>query len=158
MRKIQESIDGKVGPLNLIFDYLIANDYLKIILSKADFYLAEWYTKYETSNLNDLRTKIDATKDLIRLCRQNDKREETLKFIFWSLFALSVDKNSYEEKVSLIADFAHMIEIDEKTIRDIAKVIKVIFGEEEEEFKFETDEIPIEFGEVLNNTIGYKVK
>lgn len=149
-------MDG-VGPLNLIFDNANDNDYLKIILSKAKIYLKDWYLKeHNKANINDINTKIVMAKELIRMCREPRNRDNALKFIFWSLFAVSVDKSSYEEKISLIADFAHMIDIDEKTILDITQVIKVIFGEEIEETEFQTDEIPREFKRVLKLFDNYR--
>lgn len=141
-----------VSPLNLFFSNQSDNDYLKIILSKVQFELLDWYFLIQEgngkTNFEDLSTKTSSTKELVTILTESNRSETTLKLIFWALFGLAVDKTDYEEKASLIADFAHVVGIDEKTILDLTQVIKVILGEKEE-FEFQTDEVREVFEEVL---------
>lgn len=136
---VSEAERSEANPLNLIFYNESDNDYLKTILSKARFNLPSWYSKYRTTKFNDLNIKISVTKDLIQMLR-ND-HYEAIRFIFWALLAVAVDRRNYDEKLSLIADFAYMIKIDEKSIVDIIMVIRVVLGEEKEQLKFQTKEV-----------------
>lgn len=136
---ISEIEISEANPLNLIFYNEKHNCYLETILSKARFNLPNWYSKHRTTRFTDLNIKISVAKDLVQMLR-NDYYE-AIRFMFWSLFAVAVDKANYDEKVSLIADFAYMIEIDEKSIEDIIMVIKVVLDEEKEQLKFQTKEV-----------------
>lgn len=146
---INTSTVTRVGPLSLIFDNKNSNDYLKEILSEVKFTSLNWSDEYSKTEFNDVSKKIVATKDLIEELIIPDRENELIEFIFWSLFALSVDKTNYEEKVSLISDFTHVLGISEEILKDIILVIRVIFGEEDKGFKFSTDKIPDVFSEVL---------
>jgi|GEM_PF-6445691 len=136
---VSEVERAEASPLNLIFYNDKDNYYLETILSKARFNLPNWYSKHRTTKFDDLNIKISVTKDLIKMLR-ND-HYEAIRFIFWALFAVAVDRRNYDKKVSLIADFSYMIEIDEKSVADIIMVIKMVLGEEKEQLKFQTKEV-----------------
>ncbi|MFL0250948.1 hypothetical protein ACJDT4_10990 [Clostridium neuense] len=127
------------SPLNLIFYNDKDNGYIEAILLKARFNLPNWYGRYKTSDFKDVNERMSAAKDLTQMLR-ND-HYEAIRFIFWALFAVAVDKRNYDEKVSLIADFAYMIKIDEKSIADIIMVVKVALGEDKEQLKFQTKDV-----------------
>lgn len=129
-------VEKVASPLNLIFYNERDNAYIEAILLRARFNLPSWYGRYKTSDFKDANQRMSAAKDLTQMLR-ND-HYEAIRFIFWALFAVAVDKRNYDEKVSLIADFAYMIKIDEKSIADIIMVIKVALGEDKEQLKFQT--------------------
>ena len=127
-------------PFLLIFDIENGNDYRSSVLDKATLLLHGSIDDYDEGCFRDIKTKIKATKDFIRECCKPLNKRAALIFIFWSLLAATVDKTDYNEKVALIADFSHLLKIDEKTLCDIIQVIKVICGDEEKNFEFQTKE------------------
>ena len=137
------------NPLLLIFDNQKSNGYRKSILEKASIRLPECF-KYGENDLRDMKIRIKATKEFVGEYCKRENRAEALKFIFWSLLALAVDRTDYNEKIALIADFAQLLKIDEETLRDIIQVIKVVCGDEEENFEFQTDDVRIIFSGVLS--------
>lgn len=138
-------------PFLLIFDKENGNDYRSSVLEKATLLLRiDISYSYEEDCFRDIKTKIKATKDFIRECCKPLNKSAALIFIFWSLLAAMVDKTDYKEKVALIADFSQLLKIDEKTLCDIIQVIKVICGDEEKNFEFQTNEVREVFAGVLS--------
>lgn len=137
------------NPLLLIFDNQKSNGYRKSILEKASIRLPECF-KYGENDLRDMKIRIKAIKEFVGEYCKRENRAEALKFIFWSLLALAVDRTDYNEKIALIADFAQLLKIDEETLRDIIRVIKVICGEVEACFKLQTSEVRTVFAGVLS--------
>ena len=137
--------------LLLIYDYEKLNDYGKVIMEQSSQYLIEWEKKYSTiESLKDTKTKIYAAKELIKYCRTEVERKESYKFIFWAMMVLTVDKTDHEEKLSLICDFAKMLKITDEEMLDILQVIKVLYHEEENGFKFKSQTVPSYFSRVLS--------
>lgn len=126
--------------LALVYDYDKLNDFGKIIMNQSSISLTEsrrdvedvWTRKYkDISHLNDLQSKIDASNEFVRLCRLDNNREEAYKFIFWALMVLTVDNSVFDEHLSMICDFARMLQITDEEMEDILQVIKVQYYEEE---------------------------
>jgi hypothetical protein len=64
---------------------------------------------------------------------------------------LTVQKDNYDEKLSLICDFARMLRITDGELMDITYIIKCIYNEEgEETYSFKSQKVPGVFGELLN--------
>lgn len=152
-----EYISNCLNPaLELIFDYNQVNEYGKIIMEHSRLCLNDysntdrWTPVYRNENLTDLRIKIDASKEFVKFCREEDEGEE-YKFIFWALLMLTVDKKDYENKLSAICDFASMLEITDEEIESIIIVIKLILHENVElnEYEFDTD-VYDAFSNVIN--------
>jgi hypothetical protein len=144
--------------LALVYDYDKLNDFGKIIMNQSSLYLTEennrftdvWTPKYQDiSHLNDLKSKIDASKELVRLCRLDDNKGEAYKFIFWTMMVLTVDKSVADEKLSLICDFVRMLKITDEEMEDIFQVIKVLYHEAEPDFAFKSQNIFEDFLKVL---------
>ena len=136
------------NPLFLIYEYGNANAYRQAILKEAKIELPEWF-KYTENDMGDIKIKMRAMREFIEEFRKEENREESWKFIFWSLFAMAVDKSDYDEKAAVVADFACMLKIDENTLQDIISVIKVVCGEENSNVEFKTDEIRNAFANVV---------
>ncbi len=111
--------------MKLIYDYNKLNDYGKIIFknSSCTFLLAE----YENADFSFLKIKTDVSQKFINFCRERDS-EEAYRFIFWSLMILSMDETNKDEKLSLICDFASIMNIKDYEILDIIKIIKLIYN------------------------------
>ena len=126
-------------PLHMIFEPESLNDFAKIICDKAWINLCvdPWKEKYGTKSLVDSKIKIDAAKDFVKYCRESDMCA-AYEFIFWSLFILTVQKDGYDDKLSLICDFAHMLRISDDELMDISYTIKCIYNEVETEYEFKS--------------------
>lgn len=120
----------------LIYDYDKLNEYGKIILDKSSVSKGTNYGNYKIEDLKDMKTRIKASKDLIEYFK-NDRYGEKYKFIFWALMVLTVDKTDKEEKLTLICDFARMLDISDDGVVDIVYIIKNIY-KEDTDYKFKT--------------------
>lgn len=164
--------------MELIFDYEKLNKYGKIVLenSQTDQADRRSFVTYLAEDEEDEKNGISIPVGVlgldnisIRADYQNRESIDSLKaarhmidfyrdmaevvhfsynFIFWSLFVLAVDKTDFEEKLSMICDFAKMLQISDEEVMDIVMVIKYIFREETSP-KFVSEDIPEIFGEVL---------
>lgn len=161
--------------LGLIYDYEKLNDYGKVIIKHSSLFLTQgdsfedvWTPKYpDVSCFDDLRYKINAAKEFIKLCRLSENNDEAYKFIFWAMLILTVDKNNAEEKLSLICDFTRMLNISDDEVLDILLVIKIIlhkedyepiktqslFGVSIKQGKFKTDKVKNIFLGIFNECV-----
>ena len=147
--------------LRLIFDYDECNEYAKIIIDKSSLYFDDGLGAFFFDNLNifvplcdnecDTKTRISVSKEFIKICREEDyDTQASYKFIFWALLVLTVDKNKAQEFLSLICDFAKMLEITKDEFEDIIHVIKCVYHVEDKNYAFKTETIPKNFDGVLN--------
>lgn len=143
-------MENSTSALALIFDYDTANDYGKTIMNHPRLHLSGWTSVYGESDFKEKKIQINAAKDLVRLCRLNENREEAYKFIFWALMILAVDKSDYDEHLSLICDFARMFKITDDEMDDIVQVIKFVFHETNDNSIIKTDSVKKVFEHVFN--------
>lgn len=149
---------NRTTPLYLIFEPEKTNDFVSVICKKAKFeisgnsdsYEDPWASKYGTQTLDDAKTKIEAAKDFVKYCRDEQNRPEAYKFIFWSLMIISVENENSDEWLSLICDFTRMLRISDDELMDIIYAIKCIYNEVEEEYVFKTETIPAVLGDLFN--------
>lgn len=141
---------NRTSALALIYDYDKANDYGKTIMNYSRLYLGGWTAIYWESDFKEKKIKINAAKELVRLCRLSENREESYKFIFWALMILATDKSDYEEHLSLICDFARMFKITDDEMDDIVQVIKFVFHETNDNSIMKTDSVKKVFEHVFN--------
>lgn len=150
-------IDNKLDPsLIFIFDYEKLNDYGKAILEKAPI-STDWSIYSMLQNIemgvtkySDIKDAIGKTKEFVNECRQERFLYEAYKFIFWSLMVLAVDKTDEDEHISLICNFAKMLNITDKEIADMIYIVKLIFNKVDDDYSFQSDEVVKIFGGVLN--------
>lgn len=150
--------------LFMIFDYDKLNEYGKIIMDKScisfvvdfvklcDFEAAcfRWFNEYDDGNdLKNLKARRDAAEIFGRLCRESYNRAEAYKFIFWALMILTVDKTDAEEHLSLICDFARMLNISDDELEDIVLIIKSLYTGRRRVF-FKTANVPKLLGNAWN--------
>lgn len=151
--------------LALIYDYDKCNEYAKVIMNKSELVLDDldeinivfdyWMEVYPTfEKFKDPKRKIEASKKLVQLCRNELNATEGYKFIFWALMILTVDKTDAEEHLALICDFAKMLRITEDEFEDIIQIIKIIYNEVTSEYLFKSENIPSIFGSLLNIYAG----
>ena len=154
-----ETVETK--PLDFIFNRDKVNEFAQCIMSKATFelkrkddysysYVNPWEKVYGMKVLNDAKIRIEAAKEFVKCCREEQNGAEGYKLIFWSLMILTVDDSNGTEKLSLICDLAKMLKITDDELMDIIYVIKNIYNECDCDYKIKTDTILTIFGSVLN--------
>lgn len=100
----------------------------------------KWNDQYSDIKLfNNIKTRLEAAKSFIKYrtiedaankyC-DGDNLKESYRFIFWSLFILTVDKTNAEEYLSTICDFAKMLKITDEDFKSIIDLIKCIYNRE----------------------------
>ncbi len=130
--------------LGLIYNYNELNDYGKVIMKHSRTYLKDnnsiskiWREKDKNKGcFSDFKEKLNAAKEFIKLCKLNENIIESYKFIFWAMFILAVDKKDAEEKLSLICDFARLLNISDNEIMYIFMVIKSVINQKNYEQEF----------------------
>lgn len=142
--------------LSLIFQYNKMSDYAKIVISHSvcsEISDGTWAARYRENDYDyfiDHKNRLNAAKSFISSYSSGESRVK-YEFVFWNLMVLAVDKTDFEEKMSLICDFARMLKVTDDEVEDIIQVIKIIFREiNAEESTFKTDNIPDMFGKVIN--------
>lgn len=150
---------AKNTALALIFEYNKCNEYARAIMDKStlsinissDNYEDVWRKRYPSyESFGDVKGKLIAARDFVKYCRQSNNVSEGYKFIFWALMILTVDKSNAEEYLSLICDFAQMLNISDVEFEDIIQTVKVIYNEVERDYVFKSEMIPSIFGSLFN--------
>ncbi len=156
-RDLTDCLDGindgeYTALLAIIYDYDKLNDYGKAIMDQvcgldeddAEFdadafeYKAEFIEeckdiKYRLKTAKALVMELN--KEIIMFIADNhhtNKYERKLIFIFWALMILAVDDTDKEEHLSLICDFAKMLQIGDEEIMYMVQIIRVVYHEEVE--------------------------
>lgn len=163
-----EDIDAFIRSMNsgsnntalaLIYDYEKCNEYAKTIMDKTTLNFrwvgflssSSWHEAYPNYNsFNGPKETIYAAKKLVELCRRDDYLEEGYKFIFWALMILAVDKTDAEEHLSLICDFAKMLNITDDEFEDIIQVVKLVYNATTTEYIFKSEKTTAIFGSLFN--------
>lgn len=127
LRLWDEKLVG-ITPLDLIFENNCSNDFIKIILEQVKMPIndGKWNGKYTVKDLEDSSKKIIATKEFIEYYRG---RKGKYGFIFWAIFGAIVEKDNFQENILLIADFAYLLNVDDKALNDIINFIKIALSQ-----------------------------
>lgn len=145
--------------LALIYDYEKCNEYAKVIMDKSTLLFPDfrdtgtdaWKEAYPTyDEFKDPKRRIEASKELVQLCRDSRNDNERYKFIFWALMILTVDKTDAEEHLALICDFAKMLRITEDEFEDIIQYIKIVYNEVTTEYVFKSDNVRSTLGSLCD--------
>ena len=144
----------KTSPLEMVFERGELNDYGRIIIDKANIICVApgepWAEKYGSESMDDVKIKIAAAKDFVKLCKDSINGAG-IEFIFWCLMVLGVDDTNADEKLSLVCDFARMLKVTDidDILMDIAYIVKCVYNEADENYAFKTEIIPDFFGKVI---------
>lgn len=153
--------------LALIYDYEKCNEYAKVIMDKSTLLFPAsydestdvWKEVYPTyDEFEEPKRRIEASKTLVQLCRDNENDTEGYKFIFWALMILAVEKTDAEEHLALICDFAKMFGITEDEFEDIIQVIKIVYNEGTTEYEFKSDDVQSIFEPLFNMYDGQAIE
>lgn len=156
-RFIRELHRNKTSPLYLIFESDKINEFASVICENAiikikgdDFLKEPWADNYGIDSLSDAKTKIEASKDFVKYCRNEVNRPEGYKFIFWALMIVSVTSDVSDDSLSLICDFARMLRITDDELLDITYAIKCIYNEVKEDYVFKSESVPAVLGNLFS--------
>ncbi len=140
--------------LLFIFDYDKLNKFAQIIMEKCPIN-TEWSEKQwrenshaVVSSYRDIKDSISKIKEFVKECREYGFKTE-YSFIFWSLMILAVDKTEEDKHISLICNFAKMLDITDKEIQDMIHIVKLIFNKVDSDYEFQSDTVVEIFGSVL---------
>lgn len=118
--------------LATIYDYDKLNDYGKVIMEQVSD-LA--HNRNFLSSYKNAEYRIDQLDWISTFIRNSTYgRYKEYKFIFWALMILAVDDTDKEEHLSLICDFAKVINIDDNAMLDIVQIVRLVFQKETEGF------------------------
>lgn len=142
--------------LAIVYDYDKLNDYGKAIMEQV-CELDEDESDYEyflhrvefVEKCKNMEYRIKAAKALVTdLNNKPYSDKEKINFLFWSLMILSVDDTDKEEHLSLICDFAKMLQIGDEEMMDIVQIIQAIYHMEGN-FTIKTRDVKLCFGKVI---------
>lgn len=129
--------DNKIASKNdsiflaTIYDYDKLNDYGKVIMEQVSDFA---HNRKYLSLYKNAEYRMDQL-DWISGCIINFNHSyREYKFIFWALMILAVDDTDKEEHLSLICDFAKILNIDNSEMMDIVQIIRLVFQKETEGF------------------------
>lgn len=143
--------------LLFIFDYDKLNKFAQIIMERCPISTRWNYLQWLENARANVFTysdidSIHKIKEFVKECVEGtfwSNNEERYKFIFWSLMILAVDKTEEDKHISLICNFAKMLDITDKEIQDMIHIVKLIFNKVDSDYEFQSDTIVEIFGSVL---------
>ncbi len=134
-------------PMNRIYNYYNCNIYAQLIIfiTKNSFTISErWEIEDSYENTWGIEKNKSNARKLVKLFKESEDDTERYRFIFWALMILTVDKTDVKEHLSLICDYAKMLDITDDEFEDIIRTIKIIYNQEES-YNFRTETIPAYF-------------
>lgn len=138
-------------PLALIYDYQKCNPYARVIMRITQFSFTmskRWKGKYYDM-FKGAEKNVATSEKFVYLCRAENILEK-YTFIFWALLILTVDKTDAEKHLSLICDYAKMLNITADEFEDIIHIVKIIYNQDKpQDFKSET--IPKAFEQLFTS-------
>lgn len=118
--------------LATIYDYNKLNEYGKVIMDQVSGKgrYKGYYQRYE--NIEYRLDQAEWVTHCIHSGSNNFYRQYI--FIFWALMILAVDDSDKETHLSLICDFAKMLNIDNCEMMDMVHIVRLVFNKEVEGF------------------------
>ena len=114
--------------LALIYDISEMNDFAKVIYENTGYLFAqEWTEKYSSLGEENNRVKMNAGKEFVRIARNDTDQKYAHKFLFWALMVLAVDDKNKEEYLSLICDYARMLNVSDSEVMELVNIVKLVF-------------------------------
>lgn len=143
-----EKYEGMNSVLSLLFDK--GNRFSMKLISQTSSGLnfdidgIEWQLC-----ISSTEEKLKSTKIIVDACRQEDNIANHYLFIFWSLMILAVDKNQGEGKLSLVCDFAKLVEITDDEMEDLVLVVKLVLKQDISGLSLKTETVKNRFEHVI---------
>lgn len=147
--------------LLFVFDYEKANKFAQIIMERCPNNTYWNHTQWRENAregvyaYSDVKDSIRKIKEFVSSCRKEEEPEigepfyGRYIFIFWSLMILAVDKTEEDKHISLICNFAKMLDITDKELQDMIHIVKLIFNKVDSDYQFQSDKVVKIFGNVL---------
>ncbi len=156
----EEIIDCSEKVMALIYDFDRLNNYGKIILNEFNIFKVR-VLDHRFGDLKDNKIKIEEAKKFIEFCNNKENGFFSIRakygFIFLALMILTVDETNKEEGLSLICDFTRLFGVIDDEVMDIVHIIKILYDEKDEEYKFKTD-VPKKYFRGLLEYKGVKIE
>lgn len=105
------------NPLELLFGENVKDEYAKIAMKSSFDNLRLYYSLI----CNDINR-------LIEICNDPQKSIVCNHIIFFGLIVVSIDCDAYDEKLSILTDFAYIIGFDEDMMSDWIYAVKSILS------------------------------
>lgn len=83
-----------------------------------------YYLVQKSITIMNIQDRIEATNKFVA---KNKNNCNTVRVLFWALIVLAVDDTDKEKHLSLICDFARMLDVTDDEMKDLVNVIKRIF-------------------------------
>lgn len=112
--------------LNVIYDYSKLNDFGKAIMEVQSFAGVNSPAKFEHMDVGEW-IEVWVESGTLDGLDENKMYKEYMHFIFWALMILAVDDADKEEHLSLICDFARILNISDIEMMDVVKVVCLVF-------------------------------
>lgn len=115
--------------LNVIYDYSKLNDFGKAIMEVQSFARVSSPARFEHMDVGEwIKDWVESgILDDLDYRDENALYKEKMHFIFWALMILAVDDADKEEHLSLICDFARILNISDIEMMDVVKVVCLVF-------------------------------
>ena len=153
INKDAQDVDySDISPLRMIFPEYIGNQYVKFLVSKVSTVFPQkatevWAGKCESSNtFLNMQKRMELAGLYVQM--HSLRRGNFYSFIFWGMIGVVANKEDFDNRLSLVVDFARVFGMSEEEILDISQVVKAFFGEHDPSFKFKTEEMENVFGGV----------
>lgn len=96
-----------------------------------------------------LDEKIHLSQKLMMYTKESKNKGNKYIFVFWSLMILAVDKNQGEDKLSLVCDFAKLVEITDDEMEDLVLIVKLVLKQDISGLSLKTETIKNRFEHVI---------
>ena len=153
-KNIEDMDYTDISPLKLIYPDYLDNQYLNLLVTKISTIFPKegtetWITKCEGAN-----SFIDPKKRMVMsgyyMQLHTFKRGHFVSFIFWSMVALAIHKEKYEDNLALIIDFSRIFGMSTEELLEISEIVKAFFGDPTVGYQLQKKEIKELFGTVYN--------
>lgn len=104
------------NPLKLLFGGDIKDEYAIIAINHS----------FDNLWIDSDDVKFNDIESLISICKQSKRTLISDHIIFFGLIVISIDCDAYDEKLSILTDFAYIIGFDEKRMNDFVNTVKSI--------------------------------
>lgn len=124
--------------LSVFYQYDELNSFGRVIMARI-CYLDEfgkdhydWQDRERMSQFIKRCEDIGFRMRVAKAIMKNSPDKKRILFLFWAMMILAVYDEDKEERLSFICDFARMFKVSDEAMIDMAQLIRLIFGMEEE--------------------------
>lgn len=149
-KNIEDMDYSDTSPLKLIYPEYLENHYLSLLIHKVYTVFPKdgsdnWSAKCEGANsFLDPKKRLEMSGYYMQM--HTFKRGHFISFIFWSLLALAIHKESYADNLSLIIDFSRIFGMSTAELMELTEIVRAFFGDPTPGYALKEREIKELFG------------